>query len=143
MDPAFWDTSALVPLCLRHRPTPLLQRLSETYDVVVWWATSVEARSAFARDLRAGVLTPAEHELAVGRLEELKAGWREIQPSEALRGLAESMVERYSLRAADALQLAAAYVWSLSQPFDKFLISGDKRLLEAAREAGFRVIQTS
>lgn len=143
MEVAFWDTSALVPLCIRQEGTELLQQLVSRYDMVVWWGTPVEARSAFARELRAGVLTSVEHEQAKQRLEELRTTWREIQPREALRRLAESMLDRYQLRAADALQLAAAYTWSLNRPFDRHLISGDKRLLEAAHDAGFRVIQSS
>ena len=141
MEAAFWDTSALVPLCVRQQGTSLLRQLVRQYALVVWWATSVEARSAFARDLRSGILTAVEHEQAQQRLEALRSIWREVQPTEPLRALAESLLDRYQLRAADALQLAAAYTWSLNRPFNRHLISGDKRLLQAAGAVGFRVIQ--
>ncbi len=143
MEPAFWDSSALVPLCTEQMGTPLLRQLSERFGVVVWWATRVEARSAFARELRAGALTTMQHQQVVGRLEELQQGWREIQPTEDLRRLAESMLERYHLRAADALQLAAAYTWCKNRPFNRHFISGDRRLLDAARETGFRIVDTA
>ncbi len=55
--PAFWDSSALVPICLRQKSSAHARQLSEEYDVVAWWATPVEARSAFARELRAGNLS--------------------------------------------------------------------------------------
>ena len=140
MEPAFWDSSALVPICLRQQSSASVQQLSEQYDVVAWWATPVEARSAFARELRAGTLSRLEYQQALQRFNVIRDGWHEIQPAEEVREIAESMLERYQLRGADALQLAAAYVWSDGRPFERHFISGDKRLLEAAREAGFRVI---
>ncbi len=143
METAFWDASALVPLCTEQMGTPLLQQLSERFAMVVWWATPVEVRSAFARELRAGVLKAAQHRQIISRLEQLQDGWREIQPTEDLRRLAESVLERYPLRAADSLQLAAAHIWSMNRPFNKHFICGDKRLLGAARQTGFRVVDTA
>jgi predicted nucleic acid-binding protein len=140
MEPAFWDSSALVPICLRQQSSASVQQLSDQYDVVAWWATPVEARSAFARELRAGTLSRLEYQQALRRFDVIGHGWHEIQPAEQLRQIAESMLERYQLRGADALQLAAAYVWSDGRPFERHFIACDKRLLEAAREAGFRVI---
>jgi predicted nucleic acid-binding protein len=140
MDSAFWDSSALVPLCLQQRFSPSVQKLIAKYDVVAWWATPVEARSAFARELRAGTLSPLEYQQALQKFAVIREGWHEIQPAEELRQVAEAMLERYQLRGADALQLAAAYLWSSGRPFERHFISCDKRLLDAAREAGFVVI---
>lgn len=140
MEAAFWDSSALVPICLQQRFSPAVRELSELYDVVVWWATPVEARSAFARELRAGTLTPVEYRQALQKFNVIRAGWYEIQPAEELREIAEALLERYHLRGADALQLAAAYVWSGRKPFGRPFICCDKRLLDAAREAGFRTV---
>jgi predicted nucleic acid-binding protein len=141
VEAAFWDTSALVPLCIPHQASARLHTLYRNYSLVVWWATSVEAQSAFARDMRAGILTGLEFRQAQQRLENLRDIWLEVQPVESLRSLAEVLLERYPLRAADALQLAAAYTWSGNRPFCRRLISGDTRLLEAAEAVGFRVIQ--
>ena len=44
--PAFWDASALVPLCVRQRMTPQAIALYKTHEAVVWWATPVEIASA-------------------------------------------------------------------------------------------------
>jgi uncharacterized protein len=143
VEPAFWDTSALVPLCVTRQSNQEIRELSRQYSFVVWWATPIEARSAFARDLRAGILTIAEHAVALERLAKLQRNWREIRPDDSLRSFAEEFVERYPLRAADALQLAAAYAWSVSRPFRHHLISGDRRLVEAAQAIGFRIIQLS
>jgi predicted nucleic acid-binding protein len=141
MEPAFWDSSALVPICLQQRVSTTVKQLSNRYDVVAWWATPVEARSAFARELRAGTLSLSEYQQALEKFAVIRDGWHEIQPAEELRQIAESMLERYKLRGADALQLAAAYVWSGGRPFERHFISCDRQLLDAAREAGFRVIE--
>jgi hypothetical protein len=45
------------------------------------------------------------------------------------------------LRAADALQLAAALIWCNHYPRGRTFISGDERLLEAAEREGFDVIK--
>jgi hypothetical protein len=37
--PAFWDTSALAPLCVRQGVTPGAIALYKVHDAVVWWAT--------------------------------------------------------------------------------------------------------
>ncbi len=140
MELAFWDTSALVPLCVRSRASSRANQLFRRYAPVVWWGTPVEARSALARELRAGSLTAEQHASASDNLSTLRRRWQEILPSQSLRALAEDLLDRYPLRAADALQLAAAYIWSDRHPFDQNFISADKRLLSAAASIGFRAL---
>ncbi len=140
MSAAFWDTSALVPLCVRQQPSEAVRQLLRQYEIAVWWATPVEMRSAFERLLRTGALTAAEHTAAGARLEKLRRGWRELQPGEALRAQAEAFLSAYPLKAADALQLAAAWTWCAGDAQSCILISGDAQLLEAARQAGFQIV---
>jgi len=47
------------------------------------------------------------------------------------------------LRAADALQLAAALAWAQEQPLGRELVSLDLRLREAAQGEGFTILPTS
>jgi predicted nucleic acid-binding protein len=141
VEPAFWDTSALVPLCVNQEGTALARRFAMQHALVVWWATPVETRSAFSRLARMNNLSAAEFIQAQARLHRLRQGWREIQPTESLRAQAESLLDRYHLRAADALQLAAAYTWAMNRPDGRAFISGDKQLLQAARVLGFHVIE--
>lgn len=140
MELAFWDTSALVPLCVRNRTSARARQLLRRYAPVVWWASQLEAHSAFARELRAGSLTVADYQSASSNLAALKRRWQEILPSDGLRSLAEDLLDRYPLSAADALQLAAGYVWSDRHPFDRCFISADKRLLNAAAAIGFHAL---
>jgi predicted nucleic acid-binding protein len=140
VNPAFWDTSALVPLCVRQQPSAAVSRLLKQYQIVVWWATSVEMRSAFERLLRMGQMTAPEHAAAGLRLNRLRRSWREMQPSEALRAQAETFLGSYPLNAADSLQLAAAWIWCAGAPQSCILVSGDTQLLEAATQLGFQAV---
>jgi predicted nucleic acid-binding protein len=64
-----------------------------------------------------------------------------VLPSDSLRDEAERLIDRFPLRAADALQLAAALSWCIGRPKGRVFISGDRQLLDAARELGFHVIE--
>lgn len=141
MDLAFWDSSALVPLCVQRQAGATAQRLARRHMMVVWWATPVEMRSAFARLLRMGHLTPSEHASARQGLDQLRHAWHELQPMEQLRAEAEALLDRFPLKAADALQLAAALAWTLGKPQGRSFISGDAQLLDAARQLGFQAIE--
>jgi predicted nucleic acid-binding protein len=64
-----------------------------------------------------------------------------VPPSDALRERAEEHVERFVLRAADSLQLAAAWIWCQGHPLNRKFISSDAHLIEAARKLGFTAIE--
>lgn len=140
MTPAFWDASALVPLCVRQQPSPVVQGLVRQLGIVVWWATPVEMRGAFERLLRTGELKASDYAAAGVRLERLRSGWRELQPSEPLRAHAESFLTLNPLKAADALQLAAAWTWCSGNAKSCTFISADTQLLEAARRLNFQIL---
>lgn len=137
---AFWDTSGFVPLCLQQRNSSHANQLLDQYAMAVWWTAPVEARSAFARGLRKGVITAREHQEAIVVLDRMRWEWTEVYPDDFLRSFAETLTDRFPLRAADALQLAAAAEWAMQRPTGRPFISGDKRLLEAAGQLGFRTI---
>ncbi|HEY6448542.1 MAG TPA: type II toxin-antitoxin system VapC family toxin [Acidobacteriaceae bacterium] len=141
MTAAFWDSSALVPLCVEQKASAAARRLTRQHPMVVWWATPVEMRSAFARLARMGALRPAQLKGAEKRLDLLRRGWREMQPSEALRAEAMSLLARFPLKSADALQLAAATVWTLGNPAGRVFLSGDLHLLEAAKRLRFDAVE--
>ena len=134
---AFWDTSALVPLCLRQTATPRVSSLYKKYQAVVWWGTSVELASALARLLRMKQLDPSDWAKARQAAMILAEGWLVIQPSVALRSRACGLVDRYDLHAADSLQLAAALEWCSGVPTGKVFLAADQRLRDAAALSGF------
>ena len=142
MNAAFWDASAIVPLCCSQPATSHGRSvLRELRRMVVWWGTSVEARSALARLVREGALSDSERATSVKSLDRLRRSWDEVQPSEKVRSLAEDLPDRYGIRAADAVQLAAALVWCRERPRGRPFICFDDDLARAASEAGFAVRQ--
>lgn len=110
---------------------------------IVWWGMPVEARAAFARLVREGALSAGERAQALARLEVLRRASAEIQPTEALRAIAEDLPDRLQLRAADALQLAAALVYCGQKPRRCTFVCFDARLGKAAEELGFTVTPRS
>lgn len=141
IEPAFWDTSAILPLCAETQASHLADKLFQQYEIFVWWGTPVEVRSALARLQRMGELSITTLSKSMEYVENLNWHWREIEPSNALRDIAEGLPQRYHLRAADALQLAAASIWTMQRPANRPFLSGDQRLLDAAQQMGFRAIK--
>lgn len=135
--PAFWDSSALVPLCVRQGTTPRAILLYQKHEVVVWWAVPVEIASALARLTRMNHLTRANYAKAGKLAANLGDTWSVIQPSEAVRASALRIVDHYELRAADSLQLAAALAWCGGAPRGRVFLTVDQKLREAAFLAGF------
>ncbi len=108
--------------------------------MVVWWGTRVECVSALRRQVREGALTSAGEHQSREILATLSRAWAEIQPLEAVRLSAERLLAVHSLRAADALQLAAALEWCDSRPAGKGLVTFDGHLRAAAETEGFAVL---
>ncbi len=133
----FWDASALVPLLLdQPRTARAREHHAEDPELVVWWGSAIECASAIARLHRDGALTDGEDARARALLMALKASWFEVQPGDAVREQALRILRLHPLRAADALQLAAALEWGGSPPSGHF-VSFDERLSAAARREGF------
>jgi predicted nucleic acid-binding protein len=134
---AFWDASALVPLCVLQSITPRVASLYKSYRAVVWWATPVEIASALARLVRTREISSSESAKARQVAVSLADEWSVVQPSNALRNHAAQLVERYDLKAADALQLAAALDWCEDSPRGEIFLTADQKLREAALFSGF------
>jgi uncharacterized protein len=138
----FWDASAIVPLLVAEPSTRRLQALAaKDSTMLVWWGSEVECVSALARLERDGALSPHGITLALKRLGRLAAGWHEVDPSDAIREAAVRFLRVHPLRAADALQLAAAFLAAERRPASLELVTLDDRLGSAARKEGFAVIQ--
>jgi hypothetical protein len=108
--------------------------------MLVWWASAVECVSALARLERDGALDPAAMTLALQRLHKLSAGWHEIDPSDEIRETAARFLRVHPLRAADALQLAAAFAAAERRPASLEIVTLDERLANAASKEGFTVL---
>lgn len=136
----FWDSSAVVPLLVGETTTEAMQTIAaEDPAMLVWWATEVECLSAIARLERDEDLDSDATAAAVARLDALVESWNEVLPGDSARRTARRLLRVHPLRAADALQLAAAVVAAEGQPASLEVVTLDDRLVEAARREGFPV----
>ena len=137
----FWDSSAIIPLCLKEPASETVIRLLKSdEDIIVWWITRVECLSALSRRRREGVLSLQAEVEAKAILSVLWGEWSEVQPSELVRQRAERLLQVHPLRAADSFQLAAALVWAQESPRGLELVCLDQNLREAAFKEGFTVL---
>jgi predicted nucleic acid-binding protein len=137
----FWDTSALGTLALHDLPgVDLNTTFEDDREIALWWGTPVEYCSIFARRVRAGTMTLAAATTARQMLDAACVGGFEVEPSAAIRASAIDLLTTYGLRAADALQLAAALAWAGSNPSGAEFVCLDRRLRDAATGVGFRVL---
>lgn len=136
----FWDSSALVPLLVQEPASSTVRGWLETDPALaVWWATPVECGSALARLRRQEELTVEEESAAWKLLDILQDAWLEILPTDAVRIRARRLLRTHALRAAEALQLAAALVWTRDEGRLE-LVTFDERLALAAELEGFQVL---
>jgi predicted nucleic acid-binding protein len=136
----FWDSSAIVPLLVGEAKTEAMLALAQDDPaMLVWWATEIECVSAIARLEREDDLSSDATLAALERLDALVEGWNEVQPVEAARRSARRLLRVHSLRAADALQLAAAVAAAEGDPASLEIVTLDDRLTAAARREGFVV----
>ena len=133
----FWDSSAIVPLLVNEEATDATLALArEDPELAVWSGTPVECASAIARLERDGA--PADRIAeAFARLDDLAQAWTEVEPHDEIREVARRLLRVHPLRAADALQLAAAYLVSERRPATLEVVTLDERIRLAARKEGF------
>ena len=137
----FWDASAIVPLLIVEATTERLRALAtRDPDMFVWWASEAECVSALARLERNAVVDLKAMALALDRLRKLVDRWHEIEPNEVIRENAIRFLRVHPLRAADALQLAAAFVAAGRRPSSLQFVTLDERLADAAEKEGFPVV---
>jgi hypothetical protein len=119
----------------------MLREYERDPEAVVWWATEVECVSALSRLERDGDLSASSLSDALERLEALAGAWREVQPVPRVRQTAIRLLRVHPLRAADALQVAAALVTAEDHPATLPVVTLDNRLADAAEREGFPVIR--
>lgn len=140
----FWDSSALVPLLVEEETSrPLEALFQDEQSVAVWWGAEVECASAVARLERMGKLTPMETSDVFQQIQKLAQVWNLVDPVEVIRVSAKRFLRVHDIRAADALQLAAAFLAAEGRPASLEVVCLDDRLVTAARREGFQVIDRS
>lgn len=137
----FWDSSAVVPLILGEATTETMDALlMEDDQQTTWWGTWVECAVTVGRLRRGGQLNEDGEEEARARPDRLAGEWREVEPLDDLRLLAMLVSKYHPLKAADALQLAAALRWCGGDTVNAGFVCLDDRLSRAAFDEGFEVL---
>jgi predicted nucleic acid-binding protein len=140
----FWDSSALVPLVVRQPASAQVEGwLGDDRSVVTWTLTPVELVSALRRLVREGALPERAARDAEEVTAELVGRVHVVADVERVKAIATRLLRVHTLRAGDALQLAAALVWTDGHPDRAVLHTFDRRLADAAAREGFRVIPTA
>ncbi len=135
----FWDSSALIPLLVREKFSAPLRPLARD-RMAIWWGTSVECVSALCRLRREGAFSDGQTAEILADLGRITAGAVEVLPVDSVRLRAEGLLRAYALRAADALQLAAALALFDNRPAGCDFVSLDARLRDTAALEGFRIL---
>ena len=137
----YWDSSALVALVV-DEPRSVERRATIRRDsvIVTWWGSRIECASALNRLERNHRFEGDGFDRSMDQLGLLAASWVEIEPLEQVRRRATRLLRLHPLRAADALQLAAALTAAGEDPQRLDMVSSDDRLSAAARREGFRVL---
>jgi predicted nucleic acid-binding protein len=137
----FWDSSSVVPLLVPEaRSAALAAMLRSDPEMVLWWASPVECQSALYRQHREDALPAGLLDEALKRLRTLAEDADFMVPTNRLRERAGRLLAAHPLRAADALQLAAALAWCDEAPHGTSFVCLDERLRGAARSEGFTIL---
>jgi len=134
----YLETSALVKLYVLEPGTDRLLQLASSVSenrLAILAISPVEARSAIRRRERAGDIDPKTATLILDRLQQhVETTFLRQALNDAVLDGALEMIDRYALRAYDAIQLAGclALKGSMGMEFPTFVCS-DQQLLEAAR----------
>jgi uncharacterized protein len=137
----FWDSSALVVLHVQQEATARIRDLyARDPSVLAWVMSGVEVRSALCRLGRDGAVTPADLQEAITRAEAFWEAVHFVTLVDAVKGRAKRLLDIHPLRAADALQLAAALTAAYDDPLGWEFVSLDERLREAAGRERFTVV---
>ncbi len=141
---AFWDTSAIIPLCVRQDATPEARRVGRLFSKsVIWTGTRIEINSSLSRLKRMGNLDAKSYKIALKQWEKFLNPAHEVREISNLLLIAAGLPEKYGLRSLDAFQLAAALVWCKQKSRNRPFVSADHRLAEAASDAGFDAVVLS
>ena len=134
----YLDTSALVKLYVREPGTDRLLHLAgrpSENRLAVLTVSPLEARSAIRRRERSGDIDPRDAALILDRLEQhMESRFLRQALNDAVLSGASEIVDRYAMRAYDAIQLAGCLALKMAAGAESpIFVCSDRQLLEAAR----------
>jgi hypothetical protein len=137
----YWDSSALVALCVEQRATGQVRKLyADDSKVLSWTLSDVEIASAFCRLAREDALGREDLIEAFSQLEIVWKALTTVSVLESVKTRARRLLRTHPLCAAGALQLGAALVAAYDEPPALDFVCLDDRLGDAASKEGFKVL---
>lgn len=131
----------MIPLIYTEESTSEILKIKRKFpDMVIWWGTRLECISAVERNFYEGKFSPELRAEITHRLTVLVNDAVEIQPVAIVCDRAERLIAVHHLKAADALQLAAALLATGERTKTNHFVCLDKRLSFAAANEGFMVL---
>lgn len=140
----FLDSTAFAKLFVQEPGTAAIIQLMESTEdnrKLISAGTPIEVYAALRRRERTGAINPEDGEAARGILcvEAARMVQQPLNP--AVLEAARQTLDRHDLRCTEAMQLGAAIVArEMFQGLEIVFVSSDPRLLEAAGESGFEVM---
>lgn len=120
-----------------ERIEPLLQRDPE---VAFWWGAPLECGEALLAAHRKERISAGDLQKARSVIDHLRARAFEVQPTEEVRARTLRILSVHVLKAAAALELAAALIWCRERTHGVAFVSLHPPLRLAAALEGFRVL---
>ncbi|MGH7813533.1 MAG: type II toxin-antitoxin system VapC family toxin [Candidatus Binataceae bacterium] len=136
---AYFDTSVLVKGYLGEDGSRLARDLTRRFRLVSCAIVYLEAASAFSRRRVAGEIDERAYQATTARLRADRAHWELVGVNDSLLTRAEEVITRTTVRALDALHIAAALVFQESSGMRLPFITADARQANAARSMGLQV----
>ena len=138
----YYDTSALVKLYVEEEGSELaalyLQKSKMAATSRVAYA---EARSAFARSRRDGVLGEKEYREVIDNFKDEWPYFFSLEVSVPVLNRIDYLIDKYRLRGFDAIHLASAIVLSRRLREEKMIVAcWDTRLWSYYKKEGFSII---
>jgi predicted nucleic acid-binding protein len=134
----FFDTSALLKLCVRETGTPLAAALwNEADAVVVSRIADVEVRAALGAARRARLLSADGAAVAAAAWAGIAPSARVVEYAGPVPAAAAALAARHAIRAGDAIQVASA---ALLGPAGVLVAAWDGAVASAAQAEGLAVL---
>jgi predicted nucleic acid-binding protein len=130
----YFDASALRKRYVREAGSVKVRRLLSSDTAATSRLSHVEIASALMRRFREGLLSEAKRESALVTLNEDLAAMLVVELTAQVVARSQGLLQRHSLRAADAVQLASCLHLREELEDDVSLVAFDERLVTAARK---------
>jgi predicted nucleic acid-binding protein len=136
----YFDTSALVKRYIRESNSDdvftLFDQVEKVGSILL---TKVEMASAITKTIRMNWVDPKEAEIAWGDFLSQWSSFTRLAISTSLIDRASRLAKDYSLRAYDAMHLAAAHNWQEILDMPVTIATFDRELWLAAKQAGLLI----